>query len=72
MTADAIHPGWTQRTCGRCLGAGQVAVYSAMDFEGPGECPDCGGNGAYWESPKGRAALYPGGPFTGAFPKVAP
>lgn len=60
--------GWRQRNCGGCV-AGTVAVYSAADFEGPGECHHCKGNGVYWEGPNGVLALYPGGPFLGSNPK---
>lgn len=62
-------PGWTQVRCVTCSGHGVVSVYSAHDFEGPGECAHCGGSGAEWVSPRGRTALYPGGPFTGSLPR---
>ncbi len=63
--------GWTTIQCSRCDGYGQVSVYTigGTAFEGPGWCPQCGGNGALWVSPKGRLALWPGGPFAGSLAK---
>lgn len=50
--------GWTEVNCGCCNGI-------AWGGEEPRTCRDCGGNGVLWRSPKGRLALYPGGPFRG-------
>lgn len=57
--------GWSWQQCSRCQGTGFVAVYSAYDFEGAGECDRCKATGVYWITPKGRYVLYPGGPFVG-------
>jgi len=56
---------WTEGQCGRCGGHGVVSVYTMGDFDGAGWCPDCGGSGSLWRSPKGALAVYPGGPFCG-------
>ena len=61
---DYERAGWKAGTCGYCRGTGQEAYYSYGDFEGPEECPNCDGNGALWETPKGRVVRYPGGPFS--------
>lgn len=50
-------------SCGACVN-GTVSVYSAADFEGPGDCPHCNA-GQLWRYPSGALALYPGGPFAG-------
>lgn len=55
--------GWVRERCGTCDGHGVVAVYSAYDFEGPGECASCGGSGTVWRTPNGRYVEYPGGRF---------
>ena len=53
--------------CPRCGGYGMVSHYSATDFEGAMECPDCaGGSLVVYESD--RLALYPGGPMRGSWP----
>jgi len=57
---------WHTEKCTACYGTGQVSDYSACDFEGPKECGHCWGSGNIWISPKGRIALYPGGPFLGS------
>ena len=64
--AHPIYPAWTAETCWNCGGHGVVSVYSHNDFEGAGECGTCGGSGQLWRSPKGRLAMYPGGPFRGS------
>lgn len=56
-------------TCWSCGGHGVVSVYSAMDFEGAGECKDCGGNGVLWLYPSGVIARYKGGPLCGRLTK---
>lgn len=58
---------WKRITCHNCEGHGQVANYGSfgLDFEGPEECNSCEGSGSIWQSPKGRLAKYPGGPFIG-------
>lgn len=58
---------WIQTLCPRCNGSGLVSVYSANDFEGAGDCPDCA-SGSIWISQKDRVALYPGGPLRGSWP----
>ena len=55
---------WRTIQCPGCNGFGVIAVYSAYDFEGPGECPECV-NGTLWLRPSGHAFLYPGGPAAG-------
>lgn len=66
-----MKPEWKQVRCPAGCYAGTVAVYSAADFEGPGECETCKGSGGVWVSPKGAMALYPGGPFCGrGYPRV--
>ena len=50
--------GWTLIDCGCCNGI-------EWGGEEPRTCRDCGGNGVLWRSPRGRLALYPGGPFRG-------
>lgn len=55
--------GWHIESCHKCMGSGMQLHYSAYDFEGASECDGCYGNGIIWVSPKGRHALYPGGPF---------
>jgi DnaJ-class molecular chaperone len=68
-----MKPGWKQEGCTNCRGHGVVSDYgySGRDFEGPKDCPACGGAGHLWISPKGRTAMYPGGPFTGRLPVEA-
>ncbi len=51
-------------SCSMCGGCGVVSIYSARDFEGPGECSYCSA-GKIWRYPSGHLALYPGGPFCG-------
>lgn len=60
---------WRTIPCQKCGGLGVVSVYSAFDFEGPGECPDCI-NGSLWLRPSGHAFLYPGGPAAGMVSRV--
>jgi len=56
--------GWRNERCFSCYGTGMESDYGwNCDFLGPKECGSCGGNGQYWVTPKGRHALYPGGPF---------
>lgn len=64
---------WHKIKCGTCDGHGMVSkyTYDGSDFEGPEECGDCWGQGSIWISPKGRLALYPGGPFLGSVQKKA-
>lgn len=57
--------GWRTVNCGNCAGCGMVSDFRGGDFNGPMDCPDCGGSGAQWVSPQGRIADYPGGPFRG-------
>ncbi len=59
---------WRKDSCSRCGGYGVVSVYSANDFEGPGECQECGGTGTLFVSEKDRVAMYPGGPLRGTDP----
>ncbi len=56
-----IQPGWKVAPCSLCRGIGVVWSYT---YDGPIECKDCN-NGVVYISPKGRRALYPGGPFLG-------
>ena len=65
-----MYKGWKPIRCSSCNGLGVVAVYSAYDFEGPGECRECGGAGQIWISPKGHLAQYPGGRWRGSLPKA--
>lgn len=67
MSADAL---WRTVTCSRCDGHGLVSVYSGggLDFEGAGECRDCGGGGRLFIRPSGRLFQYPGGPAAGSWP----
>lgn len=58
---------WRVIGCGTCRGYGTVSVYSATDFEGPGDCPECDGTGAVWLRPTGHAFAYPGGPAKGVY-----
>ena len=61
--------GWSRVACGSCGGHGMVSDYSTGDFEGPKECDDCGGGGAYWvHRESGLVALWPGGPWRGRLP----
>ena len=62
------YPDWTPEQCWNCGGHGVVSVYSygGGDFEGAGSCNTCGESGTLWRSPKGRLAMYPGGPFRGS------
>lgn len=62
--------------CPNCDGHGMVSDYGAfgLDFEGPAECDDCGGNGSIVRYVKsGVLAQYPGGPLLGrdAKPRAA-
>ena len=65
MTIDAQ---WRTVACPGCGGGGVVAVYSYDDFEGPGECVDCGGSGQLWIRPSGHLFEYPGGRAKGSWP----
>jgi hypothetical protein len=56
---------WRTITCWECRGYGVVSVYSANDFEGPGECGTCDGSGAVFVRPGGHCFHYPGGPACG-------
>jgi len=57
---------WIQESCGKCSGYGSLSDYgNGEDFYGDKECNTCGGSGQVWISPKGRIALWPGGPFLG-------
>lgn len=56
---------WKTIRCSKCRGYGVVSVYSTYDFEGPGDCRRCGGDGTLFITPTGRLAIYPGGPFVG-------
>jgi hypothetical protein len=56
--------GWKCERCFQCSGTGQESDYGlGDDFYGPKECSMCRGGGSFWTTPKGRAVLYPGGPF---------
>ena len=56
---------WRTLPCSPCGGHGVVPVYSAFDFEGPGECSSCGGMGRVFIRPSGHLFLWPGGPAAG-------
>lgn len=61
--------GWKRERCS-CHPHGLDSYRASMALENGGDpgwetCDRCGGNTYYWRSPKGRTALYPGGPFTG-------
>lgn len=51
--------GWRSEDCGRCAAGTRAEPLTGE----PVEC-ECNG-GILWRSPKGRYALYPGGPFRG-------
>ncbi len=57
---------WRVVSCGSCVN-GLVSDYSGGDFNGPKECPECGGSGRLFVLPNDRIALYPGGPFRGTW-----
>ena len=56
---------WRTCRCPSCGGHGVVSVYSAYDFEGPGECGECGGSGSLFIRPSGHLFQWPGGPACG-------
>ena len=53
--------GWRVATCSMCRGTGLKWSYEV----GAVDCRHCN-NGVVYISPKGRLALYPGGPFLGS------
>ena len=55
----AVDRGWRLVRCRLCIG-GMVPMRLP-----PEECETCGGGMAYWVSPNGRVADYPGGPMRG-------
>lgn len=63
-----MKPDWRTINCPACSGLGVVSVYSAMDFEGPGECKECGGSGRLWVLPSDHTFMFPGGPARGSRP----
>lgn len=58
---DAIYEarGWKREPCGVCGGHGVRWVGEGVD-----DCRYCAG-GTVWRTPRGRYALWPGGPFCG-------
>jgi hypothetical protein len=64
-------PGWRTIQCSHCRGYGVVSHYSAYDFEGAKDCPDCEGTGQLYIRPTGHLFLYPGGPAKGMWDKKA-
>jgi hypothetical protein len=57
---------WLRDSCS-CVG-GLVSDYSGGDFNGPMECPSCGGQGSVVVSENDRLAMWPGGPLLGMAP----